>query len=125
MFREWLENWKKWKGFRKEERVELKFPVKEIVDFINGLADEKEVTEVILHRHRRLQKRIEMVGQLTSLIKVVQGTLLERYTLGTITANLSHGLTHKIEATSETLRKQLDTANSELQTLLRSINEQR
>jgi hypothetical protein len=27
IFREWLENWKKWKGFKKENKVEFKFPV--------------------------------------------------------------------------------------------------
>jgi hypothetical protein len=77
------------------------------------------------HRHKRLQKRLEMVGQLTSLTKVVQGTLLEKYVLGTLTANLPQGLMSKIEATSETLRNQLAAYNNELQVLLRVINEQR
>jgi len=27
MFREWLENWKHWKGFKKEGEVHLQFPV--------------------------------------------------------------------------------------------------
>ena len=39
IFREWLENWKKWKGFKKEEKVELRFPVREIVEFITSWVD--------------------------------------------------------------------------------------
>ena len=31
LFRQWLENWKKWKDFKKEGKIELKFPVSEIV----------------------------------------------------------------------------------------------
>lgn len=86
--------------------------MKEIVDFINGWVDEKEITEVIYHRHRRLLKRLEMVLQMTALLKIVQGTLLEKYVLGIITANLSHGLNNKIEATSESLRNQLTAAHT-------------
>lgn len=36
VFREWLENWKKWKDFKKEGKVELKFPVSEISGFVNS-----------------------------------------------------------------------------------------
>jgi hypothetical protein len=56
--------------------VELKFPVKEIVDFINGWVDNDEMCEVMFQRHKRVLKRIEMLNQLNSLTKTVQGTLL-------------------------------------------------
>lgn len=36
VFREWLENWKKWKDFKKEGKVELMFPVSEISGFVNS-----------------------------------------------------------------------------------------
>lgn len=97
LFREWLENWKKWKGFRKEERVELKFPVKEIVEFIKGWVDNRKITEIIHRRQRRASKRIEMVEMLNTLTKTVQGNpVLEKYALGILTATLPHGLTHKL-----------------------------
>lgn len=57
IFREWLENWKKWKGFNKEEKVELKFPVKEIVEFIKGYVNLNDMKEVMLQRSRRVIRR--------------------------------------------------------------------
>lgn len=97
MFREWLENWKKWKGFKKEEKVELKFPVKEIVEFIKGWVDNAKVTDLIRRRQRRANKRLEMLELLNTLTKTVQGNfVLERYVLGILTANLSHGLVYKL-----------------------------
>jgi hypothetical protein len=52
IFREWLENWKKWKGFRKENKVEFRFPVLEIVDFVNSWVDVGEVKKMIEQRTR-------------------------------------------------------------------------
>jgi hypothetical protein len=96
--------------------------VKEIVDFINGWMDNNEMCEVIFQRHKRVLKRIEMINQLNSLTKTVQGTLLEKYVLGTVSANLMNGLTYKIEGTSESLRNTLEHAHADYQAILRSIS---
>lgn len=110
VFREWLENWKKWKGFNRQEKVQLKFPVKEIVEFIKGYIDLNDMKEVMLQRSRRVTKRTEMIQQLHSLTKIVQGTLLEKYVLGTIGGLLKQGVNHRLDGTSESVRKNLDTA---------------
>lgn len=83
LFREWLENWKKWKGFKKENRIELKFPVLEIVEFINSWVNVEEMRLAIEQRTKMCQHRIDYYKYLSQLLKSTsQSVLLSKYVFG-------------------------------------------
>lgn len=88
VFREWLENWKKWKDFKKEGKVQLKFPVSEIINFVNSwipLAKFKDEMEL---RLRVAHNRIKFYEAANQLVKITTNTFLNKYALGLQVASL-------------------------------------
>jgi len=99
LFREWLENWKKWKGFKNENRVEFKFPVLEIVDFINSWTNVEEVKKAIALRTRTCQHRIAYYRHLNQLLKSTnQSILLSKYVFGTELLHLTENFKSNLES---------------------------
>lgn len=105
--------------------MELRFPVREIVGFITGWVNEKDMQDLMIERHRRISERINMINYANSITKTVTGTLLEKYVLGIVLSNLKEGAQSNINGTSEETRKLLQAAINDYQANLQGIYDYR
>lgn len=122
LFREWLENWKKWKGFKKEGRVELRFPVEEIVKYINAWIELPLVESAIATRHRQCVNRTLFYTHTNQLLKALAPTPLLKYALGTETLGLQgQSYSHALASVSQTKLKELEDVYSLFRGTLKSV----
>lgn len=107
VFREWLENWKNWKGFKKEGHVELQFPVEEIVGYINSWRNLSDVRKAIDRRYVKCQNRVHFYNYSNQLLKLFSQTKMIKYVLGAEVLNITKDYRSDLESISTVKRREL------------------
>lgn len=108
LFREWLENWKHWKGFKKEGHVHLQFPVEEIVKYINSWHDLARIRHAIAQRALKCEHRTLFYSHYTRLLRLLgHSPRVIKYVLGSETLSLHQSAASNLEAVSASKIRQL------------------
>lgn len=102
--------------------MELRFPVEEIVKYINAWIDLPIVESAITTRHRQCINRILFYTHTNQLLKALAPTPLLKYALGTETLSLhAQSHTHALASVSQTKLKELEDVYSLFRGTLKSV----
>jgi hypothetical protein len=93
--------------------VELRFPVEEIVKYINAWIELPLVEAAIATRHRQCVNRTLFYTHTNQLLKALAPTPLLKYALGTETLSLqAQSHTHELASVSQAKLKELEDVYS-------------
>jgi hypothetical protein len=98
----------------------LRFPVEEIVKYINAWIDLPAIESAIATRHHQCTNRTLFYSHNNNLIKALATTPLLRYALGTETLNLPQHYLASLSSVSQTKLNDLEEVYGQFRTNLKT-----